>query len=170
MRSAVFAHIRSRVLIPLVFAAFVAALLPAGCKSNSPSYTASDLPVVQMRIGKQTYNLEVAATEGSRERGLMRRDSMPQDHGMIFVFRDEANVNFWMKDTRIPLFILFLNHNGKVVSTAHMKPYVKEPATPSVEPVQYAIELNDDAEEASGVKVGETLQIPAAALHVAEEN
>ena len=152
-------HLHLRTLLALS----LSALLLPGCKSNAPATAPSGLPEVQMQIGKLTYDLEVASTPDTLEYGLMRRDSMPEDHGMIFVFADERPLTFWMKDTRIPLFILFLDHTGKVVSMAHMKPYETVHTTPSVYPAQYAIELNDDADQNSGVKVGDALKIPTAA-------
>src|SRR6202012_96879 len=89
-----------------------------GCE-HSPS----GLPVVGVKIGSRTFNLEIASTPSAQETGLMKRDSMPDDHGMIFVFPDEINRNFWMKNTRIPLDIIFLNTGGTIVSIHQMEPY-----------------------------------------------
>jgi uncharacterized membrane protein (UPF0127 family) len=122
----------------------------------------SGLRTVQMRIGQKTFTLEVADTPGTREYGLMQRDSMPADHGMIFVFPDEDNRAFWMKNTRIPLDIIYLDHLGRVVSIKQMKPYDLS-SVPSDGPTKYAIELNKDAAAGAGVKSGDTLTIPEAA-------
>ena len=89
----------------------------------------------------------------------MRRDSMPADHGMIFVFSREAPLAFWMSNTRIPLDILFIDGQGKVVSSKSMKPFDLR-TTPSDAPAKYAIELNAGAAESSGVSVGDQLNIP----------
>ena len=135
----------------------VLAALGAGC-----DYSPAGLPMVSMQIGKQVFHLEVAATSETMEKGLMQRDSMPSDHGMIFVFPDEQERQFWMKNTRIPLDILFLSSRGKVVSIHQMIPYDRD-LTPSDGAAQYAIELNNGAAAAAGVKPGDILQIPAAA-------
>ena len=135
----------------------VAFLCAAGCE-QSPA----GLSVVKMKIGKQSYNLEVARTETQQEKGLMKRDSMPEDHGMIFVFPDEQMRSFWMKNTRFPLDILFLDSRGKVVSIHQMRAY-DESNTSSDQPAQYAIELNKGQASASGVQVGEVLDLPAGA-------
>jgi uncharacterized membrane protein (UPF0127 family) len=115
-----------------------------------------------MKIGSRSFNLEIARTHEEQERGLMKRDSMPQDHGMIFVFPSEQVLNFWMKDTRFPLDILFLDGSGKVVSIFQMKPYDLS-NTSSEQPAQYAIELNAGASKDVGVKAGDVLGIPPGA-------
>lgn len=129
-----------------------------GCGEDSPA----GMPVVKMKIGNQTFNLEVARTEAQQEKGLMKRDSMEADHGMIFVFGEQVVRSFWMKNTRFPLDILFLDSGGKIVSIHQMRAY-DETNTSSDLPAQYAIELNKGAAAASGVKVGDVLQIPKAA-------
>jgi uncharacterized membrane protein (UPF0127 family) len=132
-------------------------LLLVGCESDSGAK--SGLQTVKMDIGQKTFTLEVADTEATRSYGLMRRDSMPADHGMIFVFNREAPLGFWMKNTRIPLDILYVDATGKVVSVKQMKPHDTN-TTPSDGPAQYAIELNEGAADKAGVKAGMTLKIP----------
>ena len=133
-------------------------LLLAGCDSA----VQSKLPTVKMPIGSKTYTLEVADTFDTRQQGLMERDSMPDDHGMIFIFPDVKERGFWMKHTRFPLEILYIDEVGKVVHWATMKPYDLT-NVPSNAPAKYAIELNVGSVQASGVKVGDVLAIPAGA-------
>ncbi|HWE94461.1 MAG TPA: DUF192 domain-containing protein [Tepidisphaeraceae bacterium] len=144
-----------KLLLPLCLMVF--ALATTGCE-GSPA----GLPVVKMQIGKRDYHIEVAATQAQQETGLMKRDSMPEDHGMIFVFGEEKVLEFWMKNTRIPLDILFLDARGRVVSIRQMEPY-DERHTSSDFPAKYAIELNRGAAADSGVKVGDRLTIPDSA-------
>jgi uncharacterized membrane protein (UPF0127 family) len=129
--------------------------LLSGCEPKS----VSGLATVPMEIGSKRFTLEVADTTDSRTYGLMRRDSMPADHGMIFVFGEEEPRGFWMKNTRIPLDILYLDARGRVVSVKQMNPYDLS-STPSDGPAQYAIELNKGAAESAGVKAGMTLKLP----------
>jgi uncharacterized membrane protein (UPF0127 family) len=148
--------------ICLIVSAIVAA--PVGCDQNQSQQTqpASALPTVKMKIGSRTYELEIARTPAEQEKGLMKRDSMPADHGMIFVFTKEEVLRFWMKDTRFPLDILFLDHGGRVVLVAQMKPYDLSETT-SEKPAQYAIELNAGQANQAGVKTGQVLEIPTGA-------
>jgi len=115
-----------------------------------------------MQMGNRPFNLEVANNEETREYGLMRRDSMPTDHGMIFVFDKASNVGFYMKNTRIPLDIVFVDSDGGVISIKQMKPYDLS-TTWADGQAKWAIELNLGAAAGAGVKVGDKLQIPESA-------
>src|SRR5437867_3023203 len=110
------------------------ATLVNGCH-DSPA----GLPVVPMKIGSRTFYLEVASSDPAREKGLMERDSLPDDQGMIFVFEKEGVLSFWMKNTRFPLDIIYLDSQGVVVSIKQMLPY-KRDLIPSDKPARYAIE------------------------------
>jgi uncharacterized membrane protein (UPF0127 family) len=89
----------------------------------------------------------------------MRRDSMPADHGMIFVFDKPQNVGFYMKNTRIPLDIVFVDEGGGVIAIKQMKPYDLS-TTFADGPAKWAIELNKGAAADAGLKVGDKLQVP----------
>jgi uncharacterized membrane protein (UPF0127 family) len=141
--------------------------LLSGCDQSSTTQPQSNLPTITMQIGRQTFVLEIADTEPARETGLMNRDSMPANHGMLFVFQDEIPREFWMKNTRIPLDILFLDSSGKVVASKSMKPYDLN-TTASDAPAKYAIELNAGAAQSSGVAVGDKLNIPRPAKRGAD--
>lgn len=139
-----------------------------GCEQSAqPAPGASTLPTVKMKIGSRTFELEMARTSEQQALGLMRRDSMPENHGMIFIFDEERMQGFWMKDTRIPLDIIFVDAKGKVVSVSGMKPYDLN-TTSSEVPAQYAIELNAGMAKAAGVKSGDVLEIPKAARYAPE--
>ena len=136
----------------------------SGCFNQAPS---SGLQTTKMQIGNKPFELEIANTEESRQTGLMRRDSMPSDHGMIFVFRNEREWSFYMKNTRIPLDIVFVDANGRIASIQQMKPYDLTSISSPV-PVKYAIELNKGAAAKAGAKVGDKLGIPEAARDAKE--
>ena len=151
-----------RSLFPLLYLALLTAAAAAatggGCQSAA-SQPSSGLPTVKMQIGSTTFTLEVASNEETRERGLMRRDSMDRDHGMIFVFDREQILPFYMKNTRIPLDIVFVDKDGVVVAVKQMKPYDLS-ITSSEKPALWAIELNAGAAAEAGVKPGDRLEIP----------
>ena len=113
-----------------------------------------------MKVGRETFILEVADTPKLRETGLMRRKAMPPDHGMLFVFEYRQFLGFWMRNTLIPLDILYVDADGRVATIRQMKP-LDETSIPSTDPVLYAIELNQGAAARAGVKEGDRLQLPA---------
>ncbi|HRK30864.1 MAG TPA: DUF192 domain-containing protein [Tepidisphaeraceae bacterium] len=141
------------------FIALLFAIIP-GCKP--PSVDEPKLPTVEMRLGTRTFQLEIAANDADRATGLMNRDSMAVDRGMIFVFADEAPRSFWMKNTRIPLDIVYVNATGEVVDIKQMAPFDLR-SKPSNKPAKYAIELNKGLAAASSLKIGDQLTIPEAA-------
>ena len=138
--------------------------LAVGCAERGPN---SGLATVDMQVGSRTYTLEVANTDASRQKGLMERDSVPEDRGMIFVFPEERELAFWMKNTRIPLDIIYLNSGGQVVSVHQMKPYDRT-SVPSARDAKYAIELNLGQAAKAGVKPGDVLNIPASARQASD--
>lgn len=134
---------------------------PLGCKPERRTTPTNTGPVtVPMRIGSETFHLEIADSEAERKRGLMFRESMPADHGMIFVFADEEELSFWMESTLIPLDILYLDRTGKLVSIKPMKPRDRTGVS-SDGPAMYAVELNRGAAARAGVAVGDRLTLPA---------
>lgn len=133
-------------------------LCTPSCK-NEKSAQAAEVGVVRVPIGVETFTLELAATPRTQQLGLMHRKTMPQDHGMLFVFEDEQERSFWMKNTLIPLDIIYADAKGKVVSVKQMRP-LDETSVPSDGPAKYAVELNQGAAARAGVKAGDVLSIP----------
>jgi uncharacterized membrane protein (UPF0127 family) len=145
--------------------AVLAMVLLAGCREQRPAHEPG---TVDMKLGTKSFRLYVADNEPLRRNGLMNRDSLEADRGMLFVFPDEQPLAFWMKNTRIPLDIIYINSAGKVVSIKHGKPMQESPTIPSDAPAKYTIELNDGAAAAAGLKAGDPVDIPAAARNASE--
>jgi uncharacterized protein len=130
-----------------------------GCDAPTTAPAPQSLPTISLALGTRQFTLETATTDQTREIGLMYRDSMATDHGMIFVFPDEEPRTFWMKNTHIPLDIVYLDLAGKIVSIKSMKAYDLT-GIDSDGPAKYAIELNPGIPTDAGLKVGDTIQIP----------
>ena len=115
--------------------------------------------VQEALIGGQVFRLEVARAPQERARGLMGREHLARDAAMIFVFAEEAYRSFWMKNTLIPLDILFLDSSGVVVDVQTMTPQVGAPDSeltvyPSAAPARYAIEINAGLAMELGIEPG----------------
>ncbi len=113
--------------------------------------------VETVTIGGVQITVEIADTQQLRQLGLMNRDSLPENHGMLFVYPDEQIRSFWMRNTRIPLDIAFIDRNLTIVNIEQMEPQTDE-NTFSVSPVQYALEMDLGWFEANGVGVGDRLE------------
>jgi uncharacterized membrane protein (UPF0127 family) len=110
------------------------------------------------------FSIEIAADEASRERGLMFRETMPADHGMLFVFDRPDVRTFWMKNTHIPLDILYFDQNYKLVSVQRRVPPCLDsgnncPVYPSAGPAQYVLELNAGMADKLDVNPGDVLSV-----------
>jgi uncharacterized membrane protein (UPF0127 family) len=125
------------------------------CASGEPS----------VELGGRTFIVEIADTSEEQALGLMFRDSMPGNEGMIFIFQDEAPRSFWMKNTRIPLDIMYFDKDLKLVSISADTPPCRVsrcPSYPSKAPAKYVLELNAGVAASLGVGVGDrlTLNLP----------
>jgi len=107
--------------------------------------------------------VEVAATQMEQERGLMFRTQMPENHGMLFVFTQPAVVNVWMKNTLLPLDVLFLSADGRIVSMLpNLPPCLKDPCRvySSVKAGSYMLELNAGFIKNHQLAEGQQLRLP----------
>lgn len=111
------------------------------------------LPTAQLMVGTHAVNAEVAATDDSRSFGLMQRQSLPPDHGMLFVFDEVGMPCFWMKNTLLPLSIAFIDAKGVIVNIADMQPHSLDSHCP-VGPVIYALEMQQGWFKDHQVKAG----------------
>jgi uncharacterized protein len=111
------------------------------------------VPVIPLRIADHTFTVEVAHTEATRMRGLMKRTSLPGNRGMLFVFREISRHSMWMVNTPLPLSVAFLDERGVILNIADMTPYTRQ-AHESTGPSKYAIEMNQGWFKARQIKSG----------------
>ena len=110
--------------------------------------------------GDHEFSVEIAATPETRERGLMNRRFMPSDRGMLFEFERDAPVAFWMKNTFIPLDMVFIARNGKVTRIVDRAEPLSERAIPSGGPCAAVLELNGGVAAQIGLAIGDTARHP----------
>jgi len=110
---------------------------------------------------KVEVRVEVADDLFERARGLMYRKALGVNRGMLFVYPEEQELSFWMKNTLIPLSIAFIDSERRIVDIQDMKPLDDEPPSyVSADPAQYALEVNQGFFEEKGVKVGDRVELP----------
>jgi uncharacterized membrane protein (UPF0127 family) len=128
-----------------------------------PWRTAEAAPLI-IHAGGSAYKFEVelATTPAEREQGLMFRKSMAPNAGMLFLYPGEQPVAFWMKNTLIPLDMLFLKADGSIVQIAHNALPLDETPIPSNQPVKAVLEVNGGTAAALGIKEGDRVEYQTA--------
>jgi len=114
---------------------------------------------IKMKIGNNNYNIELATTIAQKTKGLSGRDSLCKNCGMIFVFGFETNLPFWMKDTLIPLDMIWLDKNGKVVDIQTITEINSTKIYQNQTPAQYVIELNANDSQKINLKIGDIIDL-----------
>ena len=129
-------------------------LLLAGCASGDGLW---------VELADQRYAVEVADDNAERARGLMFRDRLAEGHGMLFIHDREEPQAYWMKNTRIPLDILYFDDARVLVSQQRDVPPCSAgnacPSYPSDEPARYVLELNAGVAEKLGLQDGSELTL-----------
>jgi hypothetical protein len=141
-------------------------LLIAGCGTSDrpPAPVVPDgkpnegLRTVRLKIGASEPIIEIADTDATLKTGMMYRDSIPGNRGMLFIFPDSNYRGFWMKNTRIPLDIAYIDEDGVIKEIYQMKPYVTD-TTRSHYKVKYALEMNEGWFESQGIKAGYAIDL-----------
>ena len=128
--------------------AFVAAALPA------PAQKAPQLPVTTVKVAGHELKVEIVASDAERSRGLMFREKLGRDDGMLFVFPEPAYHSMWMKNTLIPLSVAFVDREGTILNILDMEPETLDPHV-SAGPSVYAIETNKGWFARKQVKAGD---------------
>jgi uncharacterized membrane protein (UPF0127 family) len=116
----------------------------------------------EVELAGHRFTVELAEDDASRSRGLMFRESMPADHGMLFVWPEDAPRAFWMKNTLIPLDILYFDGQRRLVDMhLDVQPCRTErcPSYASARPARYVLELNAGKARELELKLGDRLTI-----------
>ncbi len=158
----------------LVLVGVFVLLTSSGCSDREDREDLIDEPAAeqvteQVVLNGHIIEMELAVTPEQRERGLMGRESLADDEGMLFVMPDEdpfpTELGFWMKDCLIPIDLIFISRDGSIDSIHEMQP--PEPGTPDQElpayysdgPVQFAIELRGGLAAEIGLAVGDSIDL-----------
>jgi hypothetical protein len=105
-------------------------------------------------------SVEIAATEAKRQFGLMYRQELPEMHGMLFIFLKEQPLSFWMKNTPLPLDIIFISAAHTIVSIAQNTTPFSEKPLPSGKPAQFVLEVNGGFCQRHGIAAGDRVELP----------
>ncbi len=115
--------------------------------------------VADTNAGRQEFSIEVADDNGERSRGLMFRRDLPEQRGMLFVFENTRRVAFWMKNTPLPLDLIFIGEDGTVRAVLPGEPFSEAPIAPAG-PVRFVLEVNRGVAGKYGIEPGDRLHHP----------
>ena len=146
------------VALPVLGAAALFAMQPQAAGAQAPGVPAGmkqpgDFPKVKLTVGMYLINASVAANEADREQGLMYRDKLAPNEGMLFVLDENAGHCFWMKNTEIPLSIAFIRDDGIITDLDEMKAETTDNHCPTHNG-RYALEMSKGWFAAKGIKPG----------------
>jgi uncharacterized membrane protein (UPF0127 family) len=118
--------------------------------------SAQSLPRADLQIGLHKITAELASTEAHRQQGLMYRNFLPTNEGMLFSFETTATHCFWMRNTKIPLAIAFIDNAGIITNIEEMKAMTEVNHCPS-KPIKFALEMNQAWFTKNGISAGHTV-------------
>lgn len=129
---------------------------------NKKNQSDGRLAIVSFSLGNDTLleiTCEIASTPQDRTMGLMNRTYLPEDKGMIFVYENSKNLSFWMKNTLIPLDIIFIDESGYVINIESAdveldKNYEELTRYKSLLPAKFVVEINQGISPNYGIKEG----------------
>jgi uncharacterized protein len=107
--------------------------------------------------GVHAFSVELATNDTERERGLMYRKELPEGHGMLFDFQTEQPVQFWMHNTYIPLDMIFIAADGRIVHVAENAKPMSDDLIPSVRPVRAVLEVIAGTVHKFGIAAGDRI-------------
>ncbi|MGS4883766.1 DUF192 domain-containing protein [Roseibium sp. MB-4] len=136
------------------FAILLSAVSNGSFAGNSQTPPTEPLTVFS-GANEHRFTVEVASTDTQRAKGLMFREEMAAEHGMLFIFDGEFERHFWMKNTPLPLDIIFISSQGTIVSIAADTTPYSEKVIPSGAPAKFVLELNAGTAAKLGIKPGD---------------
>jgi uncharacterized protein len=148
----------------LFAAAFAATSLvvfsPRAHAQAAPAPAQTEPLTVRTASGEHRFQVEVARTDEQRARGLMFRRYMPPDRGMLFDFKVEQPVMMWMRNTYIPLDMIFISRDGRVINVAENTEPMSERTIASAAPAFAVLEVNAGVSRKIGLKPGDQISHP----------
>ena len=142
------------------------ALLAAAALWAAAAYAQTTEPprhelVVTTDTGDRVFQVEIADEPQERSKGLMFRRQMAKEHGMLFDYGEEQPASFWMRNTYLPLDMIFVKADGTVESIAERTTPMSERSVTSQGPVRYVLEINGGLSDELGIEPGDKLSGPA---------
>jgi uncharacterized protein len=142
--------------LPLRFAAALLIAVCAVAAMFGPARAGGQETIeIASKSGVHMFSVEIANNDAERERGLMYRKQMASDHGMLFDFQRDQPVSFWMHNTYIPLDMIFIASDGRIVRIAENAKPMSDDLIPSIFPIRAVLEVDGGVARSLGIQVGD---------------
>lgn len=153
-----FTIVRCRIMIRLSLLKSVAfAAVITFSLSTATAQQSQKFELVSLTAGMHVIKAEVAATDAERQQGLMFREKMAVNEGMVFVFERPADVCMWMKNTPLPLSVAFIDESGKIINIEDMAPQTTQSHC-ARKVATYALEMNQGWFKQKNIKPGVVIE------------
>jgi len=154
---------KPRIFLAALLGLYASLLLPVSAQTD-PADSVGPLAKVTLHIGKASLTTEIAASSAQQERGLMFREKLGDNDGMIFLLPKVTTASFWMKNTLIPLSVAFIDKDGVILEIHDMKPMDETVTRSDSDKVAYALETNLHWFALNGIKPGDKIDPAPATL------
>ena len=134
-------------------------LVLSACSALALEFEEKDLSITNLDGKTIPIRVELARSIRELSKGYMGREHIPEGTGMLFIFKRDEKLSFWMKNTPTPLSIAFINSNGEILEIRNMTPFSRKSVNSS-EPVRYALEVPQGWFERSNIGTGCIIKLP----------
>jgi hypothetical protein len=142
------------------------AILFVALVASAPAWSAPPQTLeIASKTGVHSFAVEMATTEAEREKGLMFRKELPEGRGMLFDFHREQEVGFWMQNTYIPLDMIFIQGDGRILRIEANTQPLSTKLIPSNGPVRAVLEVIGGTAEKLGIAAGDRVASPIFGRH-----
>ncbi|MGB0372630.1 MAG: DUF192 domain-containing protein [Opitutales bacterium] len=131
-----------------------------GCQSEeTPKEPQPASTYFSLSVGEVETSVQAVLTQPERQRGLMHRDGLPEDSGMLFVFEEPRQLGFWMKNTKIPLDIAYIHPNGLIAEIYPLYPYNMDSVSSISKELSMALEMEQGWFKKKGLSPGDRIDM-----------
>ena len=136
------------------------------CKKESVSQNFSFEQYFTLSIEQNDFFAQIAISQQEQSQGLMFRNYLDKNHGMLFAFENPKKMSFWMKNVSIPLDIGYFDSNGRLIEIHSLYPYDDKPVFSKSNNIEYALEMNQGWYHRNKIRTGNYLNLEKAIKHI----
>ena len=157
--------LNSRTLIHCILITAVVLFL-TNCKKEPAIQNYSFEKYFPLSIEDNDFYVQIAITQEELSQGLMFRNNLDKNHGMLFVFNYPKKMSFWMKNVPVPLDIGYFDSNGRLIEIHSLHPYDEKPVLSKSQTIQYALEMNEGWYHRNEIKTGSYINLKKALKYI----